>query len=365
MEEIIRQKLAILPEHPGCYIMRGEHGEILYIGKSKNLKNRVRSYFTGKHRGKTARLVHYIRDLEIILTDSEKEALLLEMTLIQKYLPPYNIRLKDGTSYLYIKITHEKNPHLIVTREVEQDGGRYFGPYPSGFAAEETKELLQKIYPLCHCSGKPGRPCFYFHLGQCIGPCDHEVSEETYQRQIRRISKFLNGGHLEVKQKLLQKMRREIDQLAFERAKETHKLILAIEKTIEKQKMLTTDFREKDIFAFREKDGYLAVQIFFVRGGAVNGRDGAVFEYVGSQEEAQLSFISHFYSEPNHLIPKEVLLETGFSTKLLEETLPTKIRVPKRGEKKALVDLVGENAANALEAHFKLLAFAEDKLQEQ
>src|SRR5690625_5174950 len=179
--ELIENKLQLLPDVPGCYVMRNANDEIIYIGKAKNLKNRVRSYFRGEHTGKTKRLVEDIVDFETIVTGSDKEALLLEVTLIQKHQPKYNIRLKRGTSYPYFKITNERDPQLVISSEVEQDGVHYFGPYPDVWAASETKQLIQKIYPLRKCNGHQKRACLYYHIGQCIGPCDHEVPVEEYE----------------------------------------------------------------------------------------------------------------------------------------------------------------------------------------
>ena len=190
----IENKLKLLPDLPGCYMMKDINSRIIYVGKAKNLKNRVRSYFKSSHEGKTAKLVSEIRDFETIITSTDKEAFLLEITLIQKHKPYYNIKLKRGTGYPYIKITHEKDPQLKIVSQVKKDGGYYFGPYPNVYAATETLQLLQKVYPLRRCNGYQKRPCLYYHMGQCLGACFKEVPQSEYEKQIKKIKSFLNGN---------------------------------------------------------------------------------------------------------------------------------------------------------------------------
>ena len=191
--ELIENLLTLVPTLPGCYIMKNADDQIIYIGKAKNLRNRVRSYFKSTHTGKTAQLVSEIDHFDYIVTQTDKESLLLEINLIKKHQPYYNIRLKHGTMYPYIKITKERDPQMIITSVVEDDGGEYFGPYPNIYAASGTLDLLQKTYPLRKCGKNEKRACFYYHLGQCIGPCDHEVPVEEYEAQKARIRRFLNG----------------------------------------------------------------------------------------------------------------------------------------------------------------------------
>ncbi|MBC1562108.1 excinuclease ABC subunit UvrC [Listeria booriae] len=360
MKTELKQKLKTLPERPGCYIYRDRKGEILYIGKSKNLKKRVKSYFTKTQVGKTARLVRHIYDYELIITDSEQEALLLEMTLIMKYQPPYNVMLKDEIRYSYLKITNEENPHLEVTKDIEKDGALYFGPYASRYLVAETQEFLQKIYPLCHCSGKKGRPCFYYHLGMCIGPCARDVTKEEYDAQIKRISSFLNGGQKDVKRDLEKRMQLQMDNLEFERAKETHELMHVLDRVTEKQKVIMRDSGHRDVVHFAVSGQFCAIQVFFVRNGAIVGRSANVFEFVSDVNDMIESFLLTFYHHPNHLLPKELLVPEQLDTKLLANALGIKVRVPKKGEKKALLELVHENAKSALSAHFKMLDYADE-----
>ncbi|MBC1520061.1 excinuclease ABC subunit C [Listeria aquatica] len=354
---LLKQKLSILPESPGCYIYKDAAGEILYIGKSKNLKKRVKSYFTKTQTGKTARLVHYIEDLELILTDSEKEALLLEMSLIMKYQPPYNILLKDEVHYSYIKITNEKNPRLVVTREIKKDGAAYFGPYTSKYSAEKTKELLQKIYPLCHCSGKKGRPCFYYHLGMCIGPCAREVSQQEYQAQIKRIKRFFYAGHSAVRRVLEERRDLAASEWQFERAQEVQEWIEALEQVTEKQKVVIKDREDRDVIDFVHDAGALSIQIFFVRNGAIVGRSAQILEQVEEIDGVIEAYVQSFYEHPNHLLPKKLLVSEEIDARKLAEELGVKVKTPKRGEKRAVLQLVQENACSALRAHFKMLDY--------
>ena len=227
----IEQKLQLLPDLPGIYMMKDQHDQIIYVGKAKNLRNRVRSYFRGAHDTKTTKLVADIHNFETIVTNSDKEALILEINLIQEYKPIYNIRLKDSTMYPYLKITNERDPQLIIVNQVEKDGATYFGPFPNVYAATSTMDLLNRAYPLRRCSKTEKRACFYYHLGQCIGPCDHEVSPEEYQTQIQKIKRFFNGDVNEIKSELVHKMERAAKNLEFEQAADYLSLIHISEPT--------------------------------------------------------------------------------------------------------------------------------------
>ncbi|MBC1436572.1 excinuclease ABC subunit UvrC [Paenilisteria rocourtiae] len=361
VEAKLKQKLKTLPELPGCYIYRDKKGAILYIGKSKNLKQRVKSYFTKKQMGKTARLVHNIYDFELIITDTEQEALMLEMTLIMKYQPPFNVMLKDEIQYIYLKITNEKNPHLELTKEIAKDGAHYFGPYASRYKAEETLELLQKIYPLCHCNGKKGRPCFYYHIGMCIGPCARDVTKEEYEAQINKITNFLNGGYRDVRNDIEARMHRQIENLEFERAKENHEMLHVLERVTEKKKVWPRDFYHRNLINFVEHDQFCAIQLVFVRNGAIVGRSSKVFEFVGEVNDMIESFLMAFYNHPNHLRPKELLVPDQLDAKLLARSLDIKVRIPKKGEKKILLEQLQKDAQIVLDAHLKMLHYAEQK----
>lgn len=359
--EEINQKLAILPELPGCYIMRNKDNDIIYIGKAKNLRSRVKSYFHSKHEGKTALLVADIDHFEIIVTKTDKESLLLEINLIKQYQPKYNIKLKQGTMYPYLKITNEKDPQLIITSIVEDDGGVYFGPYPNVYAASETQQFIQKVYPLRKCNKGQKRACLYYHMGQCIGCCDHEVPREAYDEQIKRISHFLNGDVKEIKQNLVTKMQAAANDMNFEQAAEYRDQIRYIEATVEKQTIMSRDYTNRDVFAFHMDKGWISIQVFLLRQSTVIKREAALFPSYGNPEEELLSFIMQFYQEQNHILPKEILVPEGVDVNLLAEALEIKVHVPKRGNKKSILDLAITNSELALTEKFMLIERSKNK----
>ncbi|WP_270577335.1 excinuclease ABC subunit UvrC [Caldibacillus thermoamylovorans] len=360
-KKIIQEKLALLPNQPGCYLMKDRQGKIIYVGKAKILKNRVRSYFTGSHDGKTQALVNEIEDFEYIITSSNIEALILEMNLIKKHNPKYNVMLKDDKSYPFIKLTAERHPRLIITRKVKKDKGKYFGPYPNVFAAKETKKLLDRLYPLRKCSTLPNRVCLYYHIGQCLAPCVNNISEETYKEMTDEITKFLNGGYTEVKKQLTEKMMEASEALDFERAKEYRDKISAIETTMEKQKMTMQDFVDRDVFGYAVDKGWMCVQVFFIRQGKLIERDVSMFPFYDDPEEEMLTFLGQFYEKPNHFKPKEILLSKEVDGELAKELLGVKIIQPARGQKKELVQLATKNATAALKEKFYLIERDEER----
>ncbi|MBT2693107.1 excinuclease ABC subunit UvrC [Bacillus sp. ISL-55] len=361
MNEQIRNKLALLPAQPGCYLMKDRQGTIIYVGKAKVLKNRVRSYFTGSHDGKTLRLVNEIEDFEYIVTSSDMEALLLEINLIKKYDPKYNIMLKDDKSYPFIKLTAERHPKLIITRKVKKDSGKYFGPYPNVQAANETKKLLDRIYPLRKCSTLPDRVCLYYHMGQCLAPCVKDVSKEEYKQITDEITRFLNGGYKEIKEDLTVKMAAAAEELDFERAKEFRDKIAHIEATMEKQKMTTTDFTDRDVFGYAVDKGWMCVQVFFIRQGKLIEREVSMFPIHNEPEEDILTYLGQFYSKNEHFKPKEVLVPEGVDLELAEGLLEVKVLKPQRGKKKELVHLASKNASIALTEKFSLIDRDEER----
>jgi excinuclease ABC subunit C len=355
MNELISEKLAILPELPGCYLMKDRQGTIIYVGKAKVLKNRVRSYFTGSHDGKTQRLVGEIVDFEYIVTASNLEALVLELNLIKQYDPKYNIMLKDDKTYPYLKLTAERHPKLIITRQVKKDKGKYFGPYPHAYAASETKKLLDRLYPYRKCHTMPDRVCLYYHLGQCLAPCVNEVNVDTYKEMVDDISKFLNGGYKRVKKELTEKMSSAAENLEFERAKEYRDQIANIEAVMEKQTMTMNDFTDRDIFGYAVENGWMCVQVFFVRQGKLIERDVSLFPIYQEPEEELLTFIGQFYGKSQHLIPKEILLPSGIDSEIVSRLLTVNVFIPQRGKKKDLVLLAIKNAEISLKEKFQLI----------
>lgn len=334
MNETIQNKLALLPELPGCYLMKDRQGTVIYVGKAKILKNRVRSYFTGSHDGKTQLLVSEIEDFEYIVTSSDLEALILELNLIKQYDPKYNVMLKDDKSYPYIKITNEKYPRIITTRKVKKDKAKYFGPYPNVSAANETKKLLNRIYPLRKCNRMPDRVCLYYHMGQCLAPCVKEIDPKIYEEMTNEIVRFLNGGHEEVKKELEKKMVEAAEKLEFERAKEYRDQIQNIEAVMEKQKIVSGDQTNRDVFGYAVDKGWMCVQVFFVRQGKLIERDVSLFPIYRDPEEEFLTYVGRFY-DTEHIKPKEILIPDHIDKAILEELLHVKVIVPKRGQKKS------------------------------
>ena len=305
--ETIRNKLALLPDKPGCYLMKNGEGKIIYVGKAKVLKNRVRSYFNGSHNGKTQRLVSEIRDFEYIVTASNMEALILECNLIKEHHPRYNVLLKDDKTFPYLKITNEEHPRLEVTRRVVKDKAKYFGPYPNAFAAQQTKKLLDRLYPLRKCRTLPDKVCLYYHLGQCLGPCVYPVERSENERMVAEIAKFLNGGHDDIKKDLQRKMEQAAEELAFERAREYRDQIQAIEAVMEKQTITLSDALDRDVFGYAVDKGWMCVQILYMRQGKMIQRHVSMFPFYGEAFEDFLTFVTQYYSD-NPALPREILL---------------------------------------------------------
>lgn len=357
----IENKLKLLPDQPGCYLMKDVNAKIIYVGKAKNLKNRVRSYFKSSHEGKTAKLVSEIHDFETIVTSTDKEAFLLEITLIQKHKPYYNIKLKRGTGYPYIKITNERDPQIMIVSKVLNDGGYYFGPYPNVYAAQETVQLLQKVYPLRRCPGHQKRPCLYYHMGQCLGACFKEVPVEAYERNIRKIKSFLNGNVSQIKRELTAKMNDAAAKLEFERAAEIRDQIRYVEMTVEKQKIISNDNTPRDLFNFFMDKGWLSIQVFFIRQARLIKREKRLFPCVDLPEEELASFILQFYNQKNRILPKEILVPPGIDKKVLNEILGVSVKTPKRGQKRDLLEMAHKNAQLVLEEKFRLLELDDRK----
>ncbi len=359
--EYLEHKLALLPDKPGCYIMKNINGQIIYVGKAKNLKNRVRSYFKSSHTGKVAAMVAEVADFETIITSTNKESFLLEITLIQKHQPYFNIKLKQGTGYPYIKITNERDPQIMITGQIKKDGAYYFGPYPNVYAAEETVHFIQKVFPLRRCNGYQGRPCLYYHLGQCLGACFKTVPKEKYERQIKRIKSFLNGNTGQVKRHLTKQMEAAAAKMEYERAAEIRDQIHYIEVTVEKQKIISSDETPRDLFNYYMDKGWLSIQVFFIRQARLMKREKRLFPIVDTAVEEMTSFILQFYHRRNNILPREILLPAGLPNKEISEILGVPVRTPQRGEKADLMSMAEENAQLSLSEKFRLLELDKSK----
>lgn len=362
MNEQIQHKLALLPDEPGCYLMKDKNGTIIYVGKAKVLKNRVRSYFTGSHDTKTTRLVSEIVDFEYIVTESNVEALLLEINLIKKNDPKYNIMLKDDKTYPFLKITNEKYPRLLITRKVLKDKAYYFGPYPDVRAANEIKKLLDRLFPLVKCGpGNTKRPCLYYHMGQCLCPYHFDVDPSVYQEIVEGIRQFLGGNYQEIEANIAVKMNRAAENLAFEQAAEFRDQIRAIESIMVKQKITQSDFMDRDVFGYAIDKGWMCVQVFFVRQGKLIERDVSIFPFYNEAPEDFLTFIGQFYQKNEHILPKEVLIPSEIDLESVEAVVATKVLKPQRGDKKKIVELAGKNARIALSEKFNLIERKEER----
>ena len=361
--EYIEHKLSLLPDLPGIYLMKDINGQIIYVGKAKNLKNRVRSYFKSSHEGKTAKLVSTIADFETIITSTDKEAFLLEITMIQKHRPYFNIRLKQGNGgYPYIKITNERDPQIKIVNTINKDGAYYFGPYPNVYAADETVNFLQKVYPLRRCNGYQGRPCLYYHMDQCLGACFKEVPEEEYAKQIQHIKSFLNGNVSRAKKMLTKRMQDAAKQMEYERAAEIRDQIKYIEMTVEKQKIISNDNTPRDIFNYYVDKVWLSIQIFFIRQARLIKREKRLFPIINDPEEEMVSFIAQFYQQKNQILPKEILVPKTLPIDLVSQLVEdTPVRTPVRGEKRDLLEMAQKNAKLVLEEKFRLLELDERK----
>lgn len=341
----IETKLATLPKKPGCYIMYDANGEIIYVGKAKNLLNRVRSYFRGSHDTKTTKLISNIADFEYIITSSETEAFILEINLIKKHNPKYNISLTDDKQYPYICISDEEHPKLYYTRDLSRPG-KYYGPYPNSYAAKEVVDFLNRIYPLRKCRVIPKKECLYYHIGQCLAPCINEVKQSTYDEITANIHKFLKGNVKDLQNKLEEMMYEASENMKFEKAIEYRNLIADLNTISIKQKM-ELDIEDTDVFSYYVEEGYLSIQVFHIRGRKTVERNGFLFEIMDSAEELFINFLAQFYLIKNHPIPKEILIP-DIDISSVDESLKKYLTIPKIGKKKEFVDLVYVNAKEKL-----------------
>ena len=363
MNNLIKSKLELLPTSPGCYIHKDKNGTIIYVGKAKNLRNRVRSYFRGSHDTKTEALVSEIVDFEFIVTESNIEALLLEINLIKENKPKYNIMLKDDKSYPFIKITNERYPRLIITRQVKKDGGLYFGPYPDVGAANEIKRLLDRIFPFRKCTNPPSKVCFYYHLGQCMAHTVCHKDEAYFKGMAQEVSDFLKGQDDKIIDELKLKMTTAAQNMEFERAAEYRDLIQAIGTLRTKQRVMAKDLQNRDVFGYYVDKGWMCVQVFFVRQGKLIEREVNLFPYYNDPDEDFLTYVGQFYQEKSHLIPNEILIPQDIDEEAVKALVDTKILKPQRGEKKQLVNLAIKNARVSLEQKFNLLEKSMEKTQ--
>ena len=361
MNLTLQKKLELLPGNPGCYLYKDNIGEIIYVGKAKNLKNRVKSYFTGTHNKKTQTLVSKIEDLEYIIVNSEKEALLLENNLIKKYRPYFNIRLKDDKSYPYLMITKEEHPRLLMTRKYKKNNKNiYFGPYVDIKSATEVKKILDKIYPLRKCNPVEKRPCMYYQIGECIGPCAKKITVDDYKMQISKIKSFLTGNTKEILSDLRTKMQEHIKNLEFEAAGQIHSYIKSIEVSVQNQVVADSTNVDRDYIGFSFNDEYICIQIFLSRLGNIIERKVEYFNLYDSPEEILYSYLLQYYGL--NKLPKEIYID-DVDENLLSDVVDCKIIIPKRGNHRKILDTVKENATYYLNNNLAIEELKERKLQ--
>ena len=342
-----REKLSLVPELPGSYQMKNKDGVIIYVGKAKNLKRRLKSYFTRTVTGKTAMLVEDIDDFEYIVTSSELESLILEITLIKKYDPKYNILLKDDKTYPYIELTKEKYPRLKVVRNASRKTNhKLFGPYPNVTAARKTVLMLNRLYPLRKCEHLPKKECIYYHIHECLGYCIKDIDSNEILTMTEEITRFLNGNNKEIIEKIKTEMEKASNNLNFERALELKNMLNDIDITLTKQKIDLKNNYNLDLFAFTKEENYLSITVFFIRDGLLFGRSHDLLSSFGEASEDLLRYIINFYEK--NLKPKEILVPEEIDSDLLSEYLKLKVTTPKRGDLKKLLDLAKENAIIAL-----------------
>lgn len=353
---MLNEKLLLLPNKPGCYLMKDKNGVIIYVGKAKNLKNRVNSYFKSSHTGKTAVLVSNIADFEYIITNSELESLLLEINLIKKHSPKYNVLLKDDKSYPYIEVTDEKVPRLLIVRpnKLKRKNVKLYGPYPNVTAARKTIELLNRLYPLRKCTNMPKKECLYYHIGECLGYCIQKIDEEKIKSMVDEITKFLKGDDSIVLSKIDSEMEECITKLNFEKAKELNELKEFINITLRRQLIDLNDNIDRDVFGYAVYKGYLSIQVLFLRGGKLVERKSNIYPIITDEKDDLTLYISSFYDK-NNIKPKEILVPEVIDEDLIKQVLNINVYKPVKGKKKELVEMANKNALNILKEKFELI----------
>ena len=361
MNLTLQKKLELLPDNPGCYLYKDNIGEIIYVGKAKNLKNRVKSYFTGSHNKKTQTLVSKIEDLEYIIVNSEKEALLLENNLIKKYRPYFNIRLKDDKSYPYLMVTKEEHPRLLMTRKYKKNNKNiYFGPYVDIKSAMEVKKILDKIYPLRKCNPVEKRPCMYYQIGECIGPCAKKITPDEYKTQINKIKSFLTGNTKEILEDLNNKMQDHVKNLEFEAAGQIHSYIKSIEVSVQNQVVADSNNIDRDYIGYSFNNDYICIQIFLSRLGNIIERKVEYFNLYDSPDQILYSYLIQYYAM--NKLPKEIYIDE-VDDNLLSNVVDCKVIIPKRGNHRKILDTVKENARYYLDNNLAIEELKERKLQ--
>jgi len=361
---MFKEELSLVPHLPGCYLMKNKDNIVIYVGKSKNLKNRLSSYFQREHTGKTMMLVREIDHFEYIVTNTEMESLLLEINLIKKYNPKWNILYRDDKSYPYIELTDERVPRLKITRKIniKKKKNNVFGPYPNVGAAKKTVEILNRIYPLRKCNTYEKRECLYYHIGECLGYCNNVVEESKIKEMKNEIISFLNGNTKILTDKLKEKMLTYSENMEYEKALKYKELLDYINITTEKQKVDLDDSVNIDVVGYYAKDNYISIQILFIRGGKLLDRNRNIFPMVGTEEEELSNYLSNFYSK-NVSNPKEVLVPEIVDKEIFTGVFGFKFTTPLKGDRKRILNLAFDNARIYFEEQMTYIKKDEDKIE--
>lgn len=360
---MLKKKLSLVPNKPGCYLMKNSDGIIIYIGKAKALKNRLNSYFRGVHTGKTAKLVSEIVDFEYMVVSSETEALILELNLIKEYDPKYNILLRDDKSYPYIELTNEKVPRLLVVRNInrkKKNIHRLYGPYPNVTAARETVNLLNRMYPLRKCATYNKKPCLYYHINQCLGYCVYDIDEQRTKEMEEEIIRFLKGDHTLITDRIKSEMEKESNNLHYEKAKELKDLLDYINIVLVKQKVEINDNINRDIFGYHVANDYLSIQVFFIRSGKILERHSKIMPLIDDIDNELTRYIATFYDK-DMILPREILVPSIVDEKILESYLGISIKKPLKGDKLRLIEMANNNAKISLKEKIELIKKDEEK----
>ncbi len=359
---MIKEKLSLVPQKPGCYLMKNKDGNIIYVGKAKKLKNRLSSYFRGTHFGKTAKLVSEIVDFDYMVVNTEMEALILENNLIKQYDPKYNILLRDDKSYPYIELTNDNVPRLTIVRSInrKKNLNYLYGPYPNVTAARNTVNLLNRMYPLRKCTTYNKKPCLYYHINQCLGYCTNEVPQEKIEVMRHDIIRFLKGDHSLITNKIRKEMLDESELMHYEKAQELKELLDYIEIVLTKQQVEMGDMVDRDVFGFYSDKGYLSIEVFFIRGSKLIGKHSKIFPLIDDLYDSITSYITKFYDK-DIIKPKEILVSGGLDIDLISQYLNVKVLSPIKGNKKKIIDMAANNAKILLNEKFELIKKDEEK----
>ncbi|MCI5745837.1 MAG: excinuclease ABC subunit UvrC [Erysipelotrichaceae bacterium] len=360
MNDKLKEKLDMMPNSPGCYIYKDIDGNVLYVGKAKNLNSRVHQYFDRVYFNKTANLVKQIDDVEFVLTLSEKEALVLEINLIKQYMPPFNVIFMDDKHYPYISLSKEKYPRLSIRRDAKSNKYRHYGPFPDSKAAYKILNLLNRIYPFRKCKNMPKHSCLYQHMNQCLAPCVLKIDDDAYDTYIRNVDKFFKGYSNEITKDLNNKMYQAAEELNFEKAQEYKELIANINSITSKQIIEFNDKVSRDIVGFYIKENFISISILMYRNGYLNAKINEVLDLIGESNEIIETYLMQFYDK--HDIPKEIYITESVNLSLLEDTLNIKLVNPKASSGQQLLLMAVDNASKSLEAKFIELASKDEDI---